>query len=423
MDKTLDILKRLGHWCYTWGKNTGLLFYYSGREFFRDHCPIRAAALTYFTLLSLIPLLVIVFAFFKTFGGEVWIDDVIKPLIFKVLSTGTGEVISNAIDELVSNAKAGALGSVGFVFLLLTAFSLIEQVESTMNAIWGVKSKRIFIQRWVFYWAALTIFPLLVGLSLSVSAYLGSLKEVQELSSPLGYKILPLLLQGLAFFLLYIILPRTKVRFFSAFTGALIALILWEFFKKGYLLYSSNAINYNFVYGSLAALPLFMIWLFISWLVVLLGAEIVYASQNFITIRQRRKSADISTRLFEAISLDIILESTRNFMKDGSALDPETFARRQSFPFDLVNNAMNKLSSAGIIRRLNGQVVLSRDPETLTIDEILNAVRSGGDDSPPFAQSESLKQLSAVLEEISQPSRELSSKMSVKQLLKIQSTK
>ena len=408
------------YWVRVGVKRFWLFFYCSGREFIHDHCLIRAAALTYFTLLSLIPFLVILFAFFKAFGGESLIDNTIKPLLFEVLSTGTGESISGAIDELISRTKAGALGSVGFIFLILTSFSLMEQTESTINAIWGVKHKRSFIQRWVFYWAALTIFPLLVGLSISATAYLGSLKGVQEISQqvvPYGYRILPVALQGLAFFLFYLVLPRTRVRFFSALAGAFVASIMWEFLKKAYLLYTSSAISYNLIYGSLAVLPLFMIWLFISWLVALYGAELAYAWQNFRILDENRKTSEVSSQLFEAVSLDILLESTRSFIRGEKAFDPEKFSRNHNLPYDLVNSAVNKLVSAGILKHLDGQVILLRDPEGISVNEALEAIRTGGAYSPPFANSIRLKRLSEFLGELEEPSREVSRKWNMKQLL------
>ncbi len=395
------------------------LLYYSGREFARDQCFTRSAALTYFTLLSLIPLLVLVFAFFKTFGGESIIETQIKPIIFSLLSTGTGEVISGAIDELVKQSRAGALGSLGLVFLLLTTFSLMDQMHFTLNAIWGEKRSRPLLQRWLLYWAVLTILPLLVILSISVTAYLGSIKGVRVLSSefiPRGLNLLPFLMQGLAFFLLYVFLPKIKVKFWAAAGGAVVAALIWEFIKKGYLFYTSNAIAYNVIYGSLAALPLFMIWLYISYLILLYGAEFSFVWQNYSVIRRSRKRMNIPRQWFEALGLEILIEATNNFIMDGQQLNPDEFASKRSMPGDLVKGAIDKLISANILKEIKGEFVLSRDPNSLTVEEIIEAMRSSTDGIPPFADKGYLNQMWNFLEQLEKNNRKARREWSLAEL-------
>jgi len=206
MDLLIKILRDIFYWFRLRLVRFSQLLYYTGREFLRDQCPTRAAAMTYFTMLSLIPLMILVFAIFKASGGGALIEDAVKPLLFKALSPGTGEAISKAIDQLLDKSRPGTLGTIGVIFLLITAFSLMDQLEFNLNKIWSVKGKRSFLQRWVYYWAALSIFPLLVGASVSLSAYLKSIESVIHISDrvmPQGVNLAPLGLQGLAFFLLY----------------------------------------------------------------------------------------------------------------------------------------------------------------------------------------------------------------------------
>ena len=420
MSNTVKILKKIRSHILYGIKHFCWLFYYSGREFFRDQCPTRAAALTFFTMLSLVPLLVILFAFFKTFGGESLIESAIKPFLFEALSTGTGEAVSGAIDQLLQQSRAGTLGAFGVIFLILTSFSLMEQTEFTLNAIWSGKRRRPLLQRWMFYWAALTIFPLLVGLSFSATAYLGSLKQVQELSEqvvPRGYNLFPLALQGLAFFLLYVFLPRTKVRFFPALGGAMVASIFWEFLKKGYLIYTSNAINYNVIYGSLATLPLFMIWLFISWVVILYGAEIAFTWQNYRVIGQTRKRLDVPFQICELIGLELLLESTRKFIAGGKSLNLEEFIAKNTLQPAPVYSTADKLIESGMLKSVEGELLLSRDPETLSVDDALDAVRMGGAVDPTLPDNGYFQSLHSIMGNLEKPSRKIKREWSMKRLL------
>ncbi len=400
-----------------------LLFYYSGREFLRDQCATKAAALTYFTMLSLVPFLVLVFVFFKTFGGESLIEEQIKPLIFTLLSTGTGEVISGSIDALLSQSRTGALGSLGFVFLVIVSFSLMDQIHFTLNAIWGERKNRPMLQRWIVYWASLTVLPLLVILSISFTAYLGSLQELRELSEqvvPRTYNLVPFILQGSAFLLLYIFLPKARVKFFAALSGAAVAAIVWEFVKKGYLFYTSNAISYNVIYGSLAVIPLFMIWLFITWMVILYGAEFAFAAQNYRVIRESRKRMNIPRQWFEALGLEIVMEATRRFKSDGRNLDPDKFAEERSLPGDLVRGAAYKLAATNILRQIDGEVILSRSPAELTVEDVVEAMRSGADGEPPFANYGRLKRLRDFLRNLEKTDREIKREWSIVRLLEHQ---
>jgi len=398
-----------------------LLFYYSGREFGRDQCPTRAAALTYFTLLALVPLLVLVFVFFKTFGGDTLIDTQIKPLLFTLLSPGTGQVISGAIDELVQKSRTGTLGSIGFLFLVLTSFSLMDQTHFTLNAIWGERKSRPILQRWTTYWAALTVSPLLVILSISFTAYLGSLQEVQELSQqvvPSLYNLIPIILQGGAFLFLYLFLPTVKVKFLPALAGAFIASFIWEFVKNGYLFYTSNALAYNLIYGSMAVLPLFMIWLFLSWMTMLFGAEFAFAWQNFNMICESRKRMNIPRQWFEALGLEIVLSIAQNFLRGGKSFNSDAFAEEKSIPGDLIKGVVHKLTSTGVLREANGEVILSRDPLELTVQDVIEALRSGKADTPPFAAHDrDIRRAYDFLQNLESPDRMNKNAWSIKRVI------
>ena len=396
------------------------LIYYTGREFGRDQILTRAAALTFFTMLSLVPLLMLTFAAFKTFGGESLVENTVKPLIFRLLSTGTGEVISSAIDQLIQNSRAGALGAIGFVFLIITAFSLMDQAEFTLNFIWAEKTRRSPVKRWMFYWAALSIFPVLVGLSVSMTAYLGSLKEVQEITvqvTPRIYALFPFALQGIAFFLLYRYLPRHKVRFIPAIAGAVAASIIWEFVKKGYLLYASNAINYNVIYGSLATIPLFMIWIFITWIIILLGAELSFAWQNYRVIDRSMKNVDVPFQVYEILGLELMIESARRFLKGEKAINLEEYINSKTLQPNLVETSAEKLIQSDLLKSSNGELLLAKNPEYITVEDIIQAIKSGGEYELNFRPGEEHQVIKDFLTTLDESSKNIRSDWSLRKII------
>ena len=396
------------------------LFYYTGREFSRDQIITRAAALTFFTMLSLVPLLMLTFAAFKTFGGESLVETMVKPQIFKLLSTGTGEVISGAIDQLIKNSRAGTFGAIGFVFLIITAFSLMDHAEMTINFIWSENKRRSAVKRWMFYWASLSILPILVGLSVSMTAYLGNLKEVQELTeqvTPRIYALLPFGLQGLAFFLLYKYLPRNKVRFVPALTGAVAASIIWEFVKKGYLFYSSNALSYNVIYGSLATIPLFMIWLYITWIIVLVGAELSFICQNYRVIGQNIKGEDVPFQVYEILGLELMIETTRRFLKGEKALNLSEYIIGKTLQPNLVETAADKLIQSDLLKSTNGELILAKSPEQITVEEVIQAIKSGGGGEYSFFDDPGHRDINDFLDTLDMSSKNIRKEWHLKRII------
>jgi len=397
----------------------GLTFYYAGREFFRDQCTIRAAAMTYFTMLALVPLILLVFAIFKASGGETLIENTVKPFLFDLLSTGTGEAISGAIDQLLEKSRAGTIGTIGFAFLILTAFGLMDQLELNINNIWSVKGKRTMIQRWLFYWAALSILPLMVGLSVSLTAYIRSTTEMQEITEiviPKLYVYSPILLQGLAFFFLFKFLPRVKVKFSAALSGALVSAVIWEFFKKTYLLYSSTAMNYNVVYGSLITLPLFMLWLFISWMAVLYGAEFSFAMQNFKTMAAAKKRIQVPFKTYEIVAIDLMLKIAEKFLAGKKPLKLSEYIGTKSIPPYIIQTAAEQLMAGGLIGENDGRLILKRDTEKITLQNIIEAVNSGGTQDLIFDPDGYEQDIKILLEQMSETSVDLRKDKSLKSL-------
>ena len=253
----------------------------------KNKLTIRATALAYTTLLSIVPVIAVMLSFFKAFGGMSKIEAQIRPFILNNLSTGSGEIVQKYLLTFTEKLHAGTLGLVSFALLLLTVFGLLSTIEGAFNDIGGVEKGRALIHRFNAYWTLMTIGPLFMAFSVGVTSSL----HAYSYPIQMFLKVLPTLLTWILFTMLYAFIPNTHVRFRSAFLGGVLAGSGWQFAKYAYTIYVAKADTYSTIYGSLAALPIFLVWLYVTWLIVLMGAEISFADQNIKTYREKRSSA------------------------------------------------------------------------------------------------------------------------------------
>jgi len=211
--------------------------------------------------------------------------DPIKHFILSNLATGTGDTVIQYLDSFIENFRSGAVGLIGFLLLTLSIVSLLASIEKAFNAIWGISESRAFIRRFTNYWTLITIGPILLGVSLTVTGALQSNKLVTQILSLSGAEKflisrIPWLTTWGLFTALYLIMPNTKVRFRSALIGGIVGGTLWELAKYGYTLYATKVVSNYAVYGSLGMIPIFLVWIYYTWLVVLIGAQIACADQK-----------------------------------------------------------------------------------------------------------------------------------------------
>ena len=235
-----------------------------------------AAALAYTTLLALVPLVTVVFSTLSLFPVfEQWVE-VAEIFIFDNFVPASGAVVHQYLEGF--SAKVGSLTAIGLVSLLLTALLLLATIENAMNSIWGVKGGRRTAQRIMVYWTLLTLAPLMIIASLAISSFLitsalqdryGGTYGVLEMVVP----VLPFLLEVVAFVMLYYLVPNYRTRFVHALIGAVIAAVLFELAKIGFTWYLSTFDAFEVIYGALGVIPIFLIWIYISWLVILIGAR------------------------------------------------------------------------------------------------------------------------------------------------------
>jgi len=240
----------------------------------------EASALSFSTILALVPLLAVVFSalslfpIFETWSGE------IQDFVYRNFLPALGEQVRQYLEEF--SANTGQLTLWGLIFLLVTSLTLLATIEDAFNGIWQIKTGRPVGIRILVYWAMLTLGPILIAASLSMSSYLLSASILQEPGIVTSLKtqllsFLPFILELAAFVLFYLSVPNCEVKFKHALIGGLMAALLFELAKYGFAQYLLRVTTYQLIYGALAVLPVFLIWIYLSWLVVLIGAYITAA--------------------------------------------------------------------------------------------------------------------------------------------------
>ena len=242
-----------------------------------DRLPRHASSLAFSSLLALAPMMALALAMLSLFAPLEQLGGQVEEFIYKYLVPTASDDVRHYLEQFAG--QTGKLSLFGLIFFFLTALLLLATIESSFNDIWRVKRGRSFTAKLTVYWALISLGPLLMGASLSLSTYFLSLSIFTGQVQSAGLIVLPWLLMVAAFLVLYLIMPNVRVAFLHALGGAVVASILFEFSKRGFTLYVKNFANYEVVYGALSTLPIFLIWVYLSWMIALIGAEVVAVLQ------------------------------------------------------------------------------------------------------------------------------------------------
>ncbi|MGP8308082.1 virulence factor BrkB family protein [Vibrio sp. YIC-376] len=244
-----------------------------------DRVNVNAGYLAYITLLSIVPMLTVLLSILSKFPVFANVGGVLQGYIIENFVPASGEAVHTALQAFVANT--GKMSAVGGAFLFVAALMLISNIDKNLNYIWRVAEKRRFVFSFSMYWMVLTLGPILVGASIAATSYVTSLQilENETLSGAfnLFLRWLPLLLSFSAFLGLYILVPNKKVYLAHGAIGAALAAILFELSKKGFALYITQFPSYQLIYGALAAIPILFVWVYLCWMIVLIGAEVTAA--------------------------------------------------------------------------------------------------------------------------------------------------
>lgn len=335
-----------------------------------DRCTQMAASLTFTSLLAVVPLITIALTLFSAFPvfGDFSIH--IKEFILSNMAPETGgRMITYYMEQFAESASR--LTAVGIVFLALTAMLLMLTIDNAFNMIWRVSKPRSLLQRVLVYWAVITLAPLLIGGSLSLTSWLVGFsaeyaKQVTALRMDV-LKLLPVLLTTAAFTLLFRVVPNRFVPMRHAILGGLVAAVAFESMNRGFAFYISHFPTYKLVYGAFASVPIFLLWVYLSWLTVLFGAIITASLSHWRSTHSLR--LDQAARLYYAVS---ILKMMHKGLAKGEVQTLQGLSRQLHIGYDDVERLLEKLATARIVAKLSGTGwSMVRAPEAVELAELL----------------------------------------------------
>ncbi|MBY7668836.1 hypothetical protein B9J80_12535 [Vibrio sp. V12_P9A6T4] len=262
-------IKKLGKQCLLFAR-------YLLSRMDHDRVNVNAGYLAYITLLSIVPMLTVLLSILSSFSIFANVGMVIQDFVITHFVPAAGDVVREALLEFIANT--GKMTAVGGAFLFVAALMLISNIDKNLNYIWRVKNKRRMVLSFSMYWMVLTLGPILVGASIAATSYITSLKIIDSEALSGAYNLLlrwlPFILSFSAFVGLYLLVPNKKVHLSHALVGAMVAAILFEFSKKGFAAYITQFPSYQLIYGALAAIPILFVWVYLCWMIVLVGAEV-----------------------------------------------------------------------------------------------------------------------------------------------------
>lgn len=379
------------------------------RRAMQDQVFLVAGDLGYISLIGLVPMLTIGFAVLAAFPAFENLRDRIQALIFQNFVPTIGVQVQDVVDKLVD--AAAELTVVGVLGLALIALLLLTTVEHAFNHIFRVSRARSVLGRFVVYWTVVTLGPLLVGASFSLSSWLFSESD-QSMSEFLDYAggplsfLAPLLLTVAAFALFYIIVPNRKVRLLDALIGAAVAAVLFAVLRFAFVVYVAQADNYFTLYGALAALPLFLTWLFASWAVVLLGAVVTASRPEWrMQLAQIGETQPALRRLLIAFDvLERLVEASR---RGGRGLRRPDLLTASGAPEAALVAVLEDMERGGLLARTDRRRwVISRDLRQTTLGDLAHALGLGLPESvPPVVSRPYGDTLAATLERLHEAER------------------
>jgi membrane protein len=382
LDAELSELTRFKRWAHTSLKIAVMV----GRDSFQNLVKLEAMALAFKTLLSLAPLLAVIFSILKGLG----VHNRVEPALAEALAPlgDKGQEITAHLIGFVDKMKAGALGSVGLVTLFITVLSLMGTIEESFNRIWRVKASRKLSRKFSDYLSALLVGPVLVFSAVTITATLQNNTIVHALVSlqALGkvilvlLKLVPYLTLWGAFTFVYIFIPNTRVKLQSALVGGFVAAVLWQTVGWGFTVFVASSTQYYAIYSSFAILLLFLLWLHVSWVIVLLGAQVSYAHQHIHFFEGDRQLLAQSPAGREKLALHLMLLIGRNFYHGLDPMSVAELANQLRLPAGVVKEFLDMFTQTKLVLPLaiEDTYVLGRDPEMISIKEILDCVRNAG---------------------------------------------
>lgn len=427
------------------------------KSFVRNRCFIRASALSFTTLLALIPLLAVAISVSSSLlksQGEERIEQFVQKLVNGIMPPATLETnavdtvpnletngpanagtnaavlvehdrvttaqkqVARQIHDFIQKTRSGTLGAIGMLMLVFVAIRMLSSIEATFNDIWGVTRGRGWITSTILYWAVITLGPLLLigALGLAGGSHFESAKGLIQQTPVIGgfiFHLLPFVVLWITFTLIYQFLPNTKVHFNAAFVGAFVAGTAWQLNNIFGFLYVSRVVTNNKIYGGLGLVPVFMAGLYFSWTILLLGAQVAYAFQNRKMFSEDKLVENINQRGREFIALRLMDSIGRRFQGGDMPATVSELAEELKIPSKLVQLVLQTLVNARLVVEVRGDDIgysPSRPLDAITAHHILCALRAAGQDLP---QSEPSEEVLGEFAQIEAAEREAASRITL----------
>lgn len=384
------------------------LIFYMVRGMLNHGTLIRSAAMTYYTITSLVPIVAVAFALVKGFGLA---DTLVGSLygLFPQYPEVIDYVVSFA-ENALARTQGGLMASVALLMLFWSVIQLFSAIESAFNNIWEVKTTRSIARQWSDYLAVTLIVPILWIVAYATGSHLEDVLRDTWYFNLLS-RLLSMLFMWLMFTLLYLIIPNAKVKFTSALTAGIVAGTIFLLFQWGYVYLQKSMTSYNAIYGSFAALPLFLLWVQVSWQILLIGGELSFAFQNITRFGEEHEWQRISYDQRRKVMLATMLIIVRHFQSRGGALSAAEIRRELNLPTRIINDVLFQLTKAGqlIDARKNedereASYAPAYDIAQMSIYGVLSAVENHGDNPLEFDTESDLKRVEEILDGMKQDS-------------------
>lgn len=352
------------------------------RRFYEDRCMQIASSLTFTSLLSIVPIVTIALTIVAAFPVFSDMTVALQTFVLDNMMPASADVIVSYTQQFSQNAAK--LTAVGIGFLVITSIMLLLTIDRAFNDIWRVKRPRSIVQRVFVYWTLLTVGPVLIGASLSLTSWfvghaVGLARGLPGVAVVL-LTIVPVVLTSIAFALLYVAMPNRRIRLRDAVLGGLLGGIVFEVTKRAFAFYVAQFPTYTLVYGAFATVPIFLLWIYVSWLVVIFGAVVVAALPEWRDGAAQAQSVPGSD-FFDALQILKILWRAHH---SGAVVKLPELLAAATVRIEQVENILDTMVGAGWVSRTSASGwVLHRDPETILLEEVYRLFVFRGEDHRP----------------------------------------
>ena len=361
----------------------------SVKGFIEDGCSVRASALTFFTLLSVVPIIALAFAIAKGFGLEELVENVIKDTF--QAQTDLTEYLISFSSSMLENTKGGLIAGIGVVMLLYSVFKLLSNIEEAFNFMWNIRTGRPILRKVTDYVTIMIFTPILLIISSSATFFLTSQMQnfFPALLSPVLtviVKILPWVLMSVVFTILYLIMPNTKVEIKPAVVSGVVTGCIFQVWQWIFVTFQMGAAEYGAIYGSFAALPLFLVWLQTSWIIVLVGCELTYSIQNVNNYTTEHYAGNISMKLQKRVALLVMTKIIDRFQKDEKPLDTVQWSEELKISQKLFVYITGRLQEIGLLAEIKDETksnpvfIPAADISKISVNTVCERLESLGKD-------------------------------------------